>query len=368
MATRHYRAGIAGDTGRGGYGHGLDLACQGIPEIEVLAVADPDPDGRAAAARRVSAARSYATWEEMLDREALDLLVIATGWVSLHPPMLLAAAERGIHVYCEKPFLRTPAEADQVLRVAARTGARIAVAHQARAVPIIRQLQAMIDGGAIGRLRGMRGYGKCDPRAGGQDLLWLGQHVLDLMRAFGGEVAWVQAHVTVDGRDAGPADVREGTQGVGLIAGNAVRAYFAYRSGIGGTFESAMLTPSGGSYLSLLLEGTAGLISLRSFGDQNVYRYPRPVVLPGLGDEWERIIPDEPVPTTESVHHFGNRVLLRDLLEAAQTGREPLSSGADALATLELVMAIYDAHRIGGRVPLPLQAREHALARLAATS
>jgi predicted dehydrogenase len=220
-----------------------------------------------------------------------------------------------------------------------------------------------VDGGAIGRLRAVRGYGKCDPRGGGQDLIGEGNHVLDLMRFYAGEVAWVQAHVTVTGRDAGPTDVREGERGVGLVAGDTIRATFAYASGVAGSFEATPLVAAGSSCLSVLLEGTAGLISIRSFGDQNVYRYPHPVVLPGLGHEWERILPDSPAPTGANVHAWGNHVLMRDLLDAIQTGRDPLSSGADARATLEVTAAIFDAHRTGCRTVLPLVEREHALSR-----
>jgi predicted dehydrogenase len=250
-----------------------------------------------------------------------------------------------------------------VLAVASRSGARIAVAHQARAFPIIHQVKAMVDGGAIGRLRAVRGYGKCDPRGGGQDLIGEGNHVLDLMRYYAGEVAWVQAHVIVNGRDAGPTDVREGERGVGLVAGDSIRAAFAYASGVAGSFEAMPLVAAGSSCLSVLLEGTAGLISIRSFGDQNVYRYPHPVVLPGMGHEWERILPDSPAPAGANVHAWGNHVLMRDLLDAIRTGREPLSSAADARATLEVTAAVFHAHRTGCRTVLPLVEREHALSR-----
>jgi len=41
-----YRAGIIGHTGRGNYGHGLDVAFVGLPGVEIVAVADPDEQGR----------------------------------------------------------------------------------------------------------------------------------------------------------------------------------------------------------------------------------------------------------------------------------------------------------------------------------
>src|SRR5688500_1272875 len=96
-----YRAAVIGHTGRGGYGHQVDVALAGLPEVEVVAVADPDPEGRERAAARCGAARAYASYRYMLDRERPDLVAVATRWVDEHEAMLLAAIGAGAHVYCE---------------------------------------------------------------------------------------------------------------------------------------------------------------------------------------------------------------------------------------------------------------------------
>src|SRR5262245_43608194 len=48
-ARKTYRACIIGATGRGGYGHGLDVCFQKLPNVSVVALADPSEPGRAAA-------------------------------------------------------------------------------------------------------------------------------------------------------------------------------------------------------------------------------------------------------------------------------------------------------------------------------
>src|SRR5262245_20411178 len=73
---RKYRACIIGHTGRGNYGHGLDLCFQRIPAVSVLAVADPDEKGRAETARKTGAPRSYFDWRQMLEKEKPDLVSI----------------------------------------------------------------------------------------------------------------------------------------------------------------------------------------------------------------------------------------------------------------------------------------------------
>ena len=70
--TATYRAGAIGRTGQGDYGHALDVAYEGIPNVEFIAVADPDLDGRQVAARRTGAEQSYADYREMLEKANLD--------------------------------------------------------------------------------------------------------------------------------------------------------------------------------------------------------------------------------------------------------------------------------------------------------
>src|SRR5687767_15968387 len=64
-----HRAVIIGATGKGDYGHGLDLIFHNLPNVELIALADPDEDGRAKAQARTSAKRTYADYREMLDKE-----------------------------------------------------------------------------------------------------------------------------------------------------------------------------------------------------------------------------------------------------------------------------------------------------------
>src|SRR5437763_1982888 len=76
--------------------------------------------------------------------------------------------------------------------------------------------------GKIGRLRALKAYGKQDRRGGGQDLMVLGTHLLDLMRSFAGDARWCHARVCQDGRDVTPADVQPGEEAVGPVAGDDV--------------------------------------------------------------------------------------------------------------------------------------------------
>src|SRR5438477_7370170 len=70
-------AAVIGHTGRGDYGHGLEGIFENRPSIEVVALADPDPDGRAKTAAKIRAPRSYPDYREMLEKERPNLVSIA---------------------------------------------------------------------------------------------------------------------------------------------------------------------------------------------------------------------------------------------------------------------------------------------------
>src|SRR5881392_2290382 len=98
VSMPHMKAAIFGHTGRGNYGHGLDVVFNARPNIEVVAIADPDGKGRAAAQTRAKAARSYADYRELLKAERPQLVVVAPRWSDQHHAMMNAALEAGAHV------------------------------------------------------------------------------------------------------------------------------------------------------------------------------------------------------------------------------------------------------------------------------
>ncbi|HEX2035761.1 MAG TPA: Gfo/Idh/MocA family oxidoreductase [Chloroflexota bacterium] len=361
-----YRAGIIGHTGRGNYGHGLDLAFAGLPRVTIAAVADADEAGRRGAMERTGAGTSYGDYREMLARERLDLVAVGPRHVDQREAMLLAAIEAGVKaIYTEKPFARSLDEADRILEAAQARGVKIAVAHQNRAFAAPRLAMELLRAGKIGRLRVMRGFGKQDQRGGGQDLMVLGTHLLDLMRLLAGDARWCHARVTQEGRDVGPSDAHPADEGAGLIAGDDVIAHYGFDGGVTGSYESMRAADGGSSdYFHLELGGTAGILAFWSSPTSPVSFYPRPFPLPDRPQDWQVVQPQQPRESEGAqtgTMHAGNQWLVCDLLATLERGGEPLSSAADARAALEMIMAVYESHRTGQRVPLPLERREHPL-------
>ena len=363
--NKHYKAGVIGRTGAGDYGHGLETVYRGLEQVDLVAVADPDPEGRAAAGERTGTQRLYADYRQMLAEEDLDLVSVCPRMPDCHAEMVIACAEAGVRgVFIEKPLAASLREADALLATCQERGVKTAVAHR-RANPYEQYGKKLVDEGAIGQLQVLRSHGKSDHRAGSQDLMVLGTHMMDSMRYFAGaEVAWAHGHVTQDGREVTLEDVREGDERIGLIAGNGVAAYYAFENGVTAHFESQPGYPATGinsRWFGFEAHGSEGIIALRNSPNGEMYIYRQGLWIPGEENgSWERVLLDEWEQYSAGERtHQSNLIIVRELIQAIEEDRpvRACSSGDDGRAALEMIMAVHESQRLGTRVSLPLANR-----------
>ncbi len=352
------KAVVIGHTGRGDYGHGLESIFNNRAGIEVVAVADPDATGRAKVAAKIRAPRSYADYREMLDREKPNLVSIAMRQADQHHAIALASLRAGAHIYCEKPFVTSPSEADELLAEADKRGLRIAVAHTMRVMPIVTRVKQAITDGLLGELVELRACGKQDTRAGGEDMMVLGSHLFDLMRLFAGEPLSCSARVLQGGRDITRADARLVKDNVGLVAGNSVFAQFAFARGVNATFASDAKLRETMGYWGIEILGSKGAARINCDLSPLVFiRRTDEWKATGRAERWEPFDPALVKPASE--HNLGP---VGDWLDAIEKRREPECSGRNAARAVEMVMGVYRAALGGGRVKFPLAQRGHALA------
>ena len=374
MSTRSLRVAVIGASGRGDYGHGLDTAFLDVPGTELVAVADHDPAGAARAARRVGVSRDYRDYRQMLATERPDIVCVGPRWLTQRVEMVEAAAAAGCHVYCEKPFAPDLVSADRMLAACRTAKTKLALAHQWRAMPPIRQAIADVAAGKYGRLLRATARPKDDHRGGGEELLVHGTHWFDLIIALAGLPRWVSGHVQVGHRDATRRDRTDGTEPVGPLTGDSISAMFGFPRGVRGYFEStAGLSIRGRSKFDNLygvsLECERAAIHFRQPGDAWVY--PAPRVLPDLKHlVWKRLTvagwhtdkAGRPRNVRKTWIRDGNRVLAIDLVDAIRKDRAPLSGPTHALAITEMVQGVYASHFAEGRrLPIPLETRGHPL-------
>lgn len=363
-STKKYRVAVIGHTGRGNYGHGIDTVWHAFPNMEVVAVADADEKGRAAATTRTKAKRSYADYREMLRKEKPDLVGIGPRWMDQRVEMVSAVAEAGAHIYMEKPFALSLAEADRMVEAVRKSGVKVQLAHQMRTSPYTLRAKAMIEAGEIGGVQEVRTRGKEDRRAGGEDMMVLGSHLFDMMRFFLGNPRWVSAHVTRDGEEIGAKDVRQATEPIGPIAGNQVSAMFAFGKGVHGFFASRATAETDPLRFGTWIYGSKGVLFLPNAiypgGGLSVLRSA--AWIPDEKHAWERVsVARDAGMEGVGEHEIANALMVADLVRAIEGNTKPCCSEEDGRWTIEMVHGVYTAQKSGDRVQLPLAKRSNPL-------
>jgi predicted dehydrogenase len=363
---KKYRVAVIGHTGRGNYGHGIDTVWQSIPACELVAVADADPKGLASAAQRLKAPKAFADYRQMLDETKPNLVGVGPRWVDQHRDIVVAAAERGIHMYMEKPLCRTLEEADQMIAACEKRDVKVAVAHQTRYSPKLHVVREMIEDGLLGKVLEFRGRGKEDSRGGGEDLWVLGSHIMNLIHFFGGEPLWCFAHVRQGESPITKSNVVDGAEGLGPLAGDNIAAMYGMDGGATAYFASVRNTA--GNRFGLQILGSKGIIEIVTGYLPSVQFLADPVWSPGRsGAKWVAVSSaglGKPEPLPGNDLHDGNVMAVKDLIAAIEEDRYPECNLFEARVTVEMIASVFESQRTGGPVSIPLQNRKHPLSML----
>lgn len=162
--TTPVRIGLVG-AGRIGTSH-ADIIAKRVPQARLIAVADPRP-GVAAALAGPLGARGVASPEEIVAADDIDAVVIAASSTA-HAQLVVAAAEAGKHVFCEKPAGMSLAEIDLGVAATAAAGVAFQVGFNRRFAAEFRAAHDAIVAGRIGTVQLMRSLTR-DPGTGPAD-------------------------------------------------------------------------------------------------------------------------------------------------------------------------------------------------------
>jgi xylose dehydrogenase (NAD/NADP) len=126
------------------------------PGNRLLAVASRDADKAAAYAREWGIERAHGSYEALLDDPEVDAVYVPLP-NHLHAEWTIKSARAGKHVLCEKPLALSVAEVDEIASAARESGVVVAEAFMYRHHPQTLKVRELAQGGAIGRVRFVRG-------------------------------------------------------------------------------------------------------------------------------------------------------------------------------------------------------------------
>jgi predicted dehydrogenase len=121
------------------------------PDCQVAAICDKSPAARAQVLSRHPSAHVTGDPTELMKSPTLDAIAIVTP-VSTHYDLAKKALLNGKHVFVEKPFTHTSAQAEELIELAERKNLQIMVDHTFLFTGAVRKIKELIDGGVLGPL------------------------------------------------------------------------------------------------------------------------------------------------------------------------------------------------------------------------
>lgn len=179
-----------GVVGMGIGGYHCDIFYK-IPEANIMAVCDANPERAGAAQKAFEVAYKFTKYEDMLNMKELEAIVVGTPNF-LHKPMTVLALKAGKHVLCEKPMALNAREAKEMVDIARNEKKRLMIHFNYRYAPECQFLKKYIEDGNLGKIyfaktgylrrRGIptRQWFTDKAKAGGGALFDIGVHCLDL--------------------------------------------------------------------------------------------------------------------------------------------------------------------------------------------
>jgi len=293
--------------------------------------------------------RLHENYEELLKDRNVDAVSICTPH-HLHAEITVKAAEYEKHVLCEKPIAISLKQADEMIRACRRNRVKLAVVFQNRFSPDVQRIKREFEKGVFGIpiygeavvkwYREDKAYYHTDEVAkswrgkwsteGGGALINQTIHLVDLIQ-------WIM----------GPVEYLYGiydTKMHSIEAEDIAVSILKFKSGaIGFILGSVDLRPQEdwvaiyGSKKSVVI-GSDKMVA-REWSEESGTIFRRE----GVEERKETVTP-----------FIGHDEIIRDFIESILEDRDPAIPGEEARKSLEIVLAIYKAHKTGNRVALPL--------------
>lgn len=187
----------------------------------LVALCDNDAAKARALADRFDVPDIFTDFEELLDSDELDAVVIATP-NHLHEPHVLSALRAGLHVLCERPLSLTARGVERCITAASKVDRRLVVGHNHRFRADVQALDQFLRNGELGQVtsirtgalhvkRGADGWRQRRPESGGGAFLEHGYPLLDLAMWLADSPAPTRVSATMR-RGRGPTAVEDSMQ------------------------------------------------------------------------------------------------------------------------------------------------------------
>jgi UDP-N-acetylglucosamine 3-dehydrogenase len=317
-----------------GHAFGYAQRLNDLADAELVAISDHDALRLQTAIDRYGGA-GYADAAELLARADIEAVIVMAE-TAMHRDLVIAAAEAGKHVLCEKPIATTRADGMAMVEACRQRGVTFGTVFPMRFHPAVIALRQSIRAGEVGAVLSVNAtnHGQMPPGwfqdpelAGGGAVMDHVVHVADLLRwMFDAEIVEVYAEIDTRLTPGIPVD------DVGILM---VRLSNGLTASLDSSWSRAKTWPTWGG-VTLDVVGTGGVLAVDAFAERLRLvedQTPRHVFLPWGED------PDQ--------------ALLLSFIAAARDRRPAQVTGVDGLRALEVARCAYESARLNMPVACP---------------
>ena len=324
----------------------LDAVTQ-IPEAEFVAACDIVEEKMQAIAENYGIKNLYPNYQEMLEKEKLDLVSICTP-SGLHPQMGIDVANHKINVLTEKPMATNIESADALIKACDKNNVKLFVVKQNRLNSTMQLLKRAIDKGRFGRIylaesnvfwQRPQAYYDAEKWRGtwefdGGAFMNQASHYVDALYWLLGNVDSVMAYTATMAR-------RMEAEDTGC-------AILHFRNGIIATINVTMLTYPKNFEGSITIIGEKGTVKIGGVAVNKIEKWEFEDY-----DDDDRIAQDANY-QPPNVYGFGHNPYYRNVIDVLLGKDVPSTDGRDGRKSVEIIQAIYRSAKTGKRVSLPL--------------
>lgn len=323
------------------------------PDLTLVGVCDEVPERAAMASERYGVP-TFPTYAAMLAETTAHAAVICTP-SGLHPRHGIMAAQRGLHVICEKPMATRLEEADSLVKACDEADVHLFVVKQNRLNPGIQLLKHAIELERFGRvyMASVRVFWS-RPQSYYDMAKWRGtwefdggafmnqaSHYVDLIQWLMGPVESVAAKIATLAR-------RIETEDTGA-------AILRFRSGALGVLETTMLTYPRNLEGSITVLGERGTVQISGTALNRVTQWQ----FAEYHDDDREAEALRLAPDPLSVYGSGHGPYYDNVVKVLRGEAAPGTDGREGRKSLELILGIYESARTGRDIHLPLRAFSH---------
>lgn len=136
-----------------------------VKDAELVAICDPSEENLKAALEEVDVRYVYRDYKEVMKNDEIDAVIVVTP-TKFHHEVVIAAANAGKHVFCEKPMAIDEEECDDMIRACKENGVKLQLGFMRRFDKNFRRGKELIDSGEIGQVTSIKSntHGPSEPK------------------------------------------------------------------------------------------------------------------------------------------------------------------------------------------------------------